>query len=236
MALLRGTRVRTRGGRGRGLTNSRPFDTYKRSDLNTFEVLSDLPQDGDDVCTSRGIDSEGFTLVRKRQRVSTGGKSNEQLVQDSLDPDFISNFEQMNSDEKLSAIFSTLTCNQNKIMHIEQKVNHINMFNGKMARAETVMHSYNDRLKLLEYRSIDLEARSRRNNLLFKGFPESRDENCRGIVCGLLQDKLSMEELPTIERVHRLGRFNPAKGPRPIIVAFSFFIQFLRTFFRLLAH
>ena len=131
-------------------------------------------------------------------------------------------FEQMNPDEKLSPIFSTLTCNQNKIIHIEQKVNNINMLNGKMARAETVMHSYNDRLKLLEYRSIDLEARSQRNNLLFKGFPESRDENCRRTVCGLLEDKLGMEELPTIERAYRLGRFNPAKGPRPIIVAFSF--------------
>ena len=33
----------------------------------------------------------------------------------------------------------------------------------------------------------------------------------------------SIDELPSIERAHRLGRFNPAKGPRPIIVAFSFF-------------
>ncbi|MEW8548271.1 MAG: hypothetical protein AB2693_32605, partial [Candidatus Thiodiazotropha sp.] len=32
-----------------------------------------------------------------------------------------------------------------------------------------------------------------------------------------------MAELPTFERAHRLGRFNAARGPRPIIVAFSFF-------------
>ena len=32
-----------------------------------------------------------------------------------------------------------------------------------------------------------------------------------------------MDELPTIERVHRLGRYNPSKGHRPIIAAFSFY-------------
>ena len=32
-----------------------------------------------------------------------------------------------------------------------------------------------------------------------------------------------MDELPGIERAHRLGKFNRLKGPRPIIVAFSFY-------------
>lgn len=95
--------------------------------------------------------------------------------------------------------------------------------NGRLERVETVVHSYNDRLRLLEYKSIDLEARSRRNNLLFKGFPETRDENCRRTVLDFLETKLGMEELTSIERAHRLGRYNSEKGPRPIIVAFSFY-------------
>ena len=85
------------------------------------------------------------------------------------------------------------------------------------------MSSYNDRLKLLEYKSIDIEARSRRNNLLFRGLPEVRDEDCRKTTRDFLESKLDMDELPGIERAHRLGKFNRLKGPRPIIVAFSFY-------------
>ena len=59
--------------------------------------------------------------------------------------------------------------------------------------------------------------------MLFKGFPESRDENCGRTVIDFLETKLGMDELPSIERAHRLGRFSSAKGPRPIIVPFSFY-------------
>ena len=225
----RGSRVRTRGGLSRGSYNS---NTYSfRSDSNTFEVLSSMPQDGDAESffsgARTGFDDDGFTLIRKRQRRSTGGTSNDPLLtyNPDLDPDpnIMSNFEEMGTDDKLSAIFSTLTCNQNRIKHIEQNVRKLAGFNGRLERVETVLHSYNDRLRLLEYKSIDLEARSRRNNLLFKGFPETRDENCRRTVLDFLEAKLRMEELPSIERVHRLGRYNSEKGPRPIIVAFSFY-------------
>ena len=84
--------------------------------------------------------------------------------------------------------------------------------NGRLTQAETVIRSHNDRLKLLEYKSIDIEARSRRNSLLLKGLAEERDENCRRKVLNFLERDLHMEELPTIERVHRLGRYNPSKG------------------------
>ena len=80
-----------------------------------FEVLSDLPQDGDLVsgaaCT---VYEEGYTLVRKRRHLSTGGKSNEKLENKTSDihpenefVEFVceSEFAAMNTDEKLSAIF-----------------------------------------------------------------------------------------------------------------------------------
>ena len=230
IAMYRGARVRTRGGRGRGSMTNDTYNDYKRFDQNCFEVLSDLPDNGDIELTGEppvntwGSDNEGYTTVRKRQRVSTGGKSNVPSVPSNIDSEFmISEFENMNMNEKLSAIFTSLSSNQNKITHVEQKVDTIIRLNGRLNRVETVMTSYNDRMKLLEYKSIDLEARSRRNNLLFRGLPERRDEDCRRVICSFLEDKLSIDELPSIERAHRLGRFNPAKGPRPIIVAFSFF-------------
>lgn len=179
---------------------------------------------GELVINSWGNENDGYTTVRKRQRVSTGGKSNAPAISRDIDSDLlISEFENMNIDEKLSAIFTSLSSNQNKIMHVELKVDAIIRLNNRMGRVETVMTSYNDRMKLLEYKSIDIEARSRRNNLLFRGFPEARDEDCRRVIFRFLEDKLSIDELPSIERAHRLGRFNPQKGPRPIIVAFSFF-------------
>ena len=57
-----------------------------------------------------------------------------------------------------------------------------------------------------------------------KGIPETRDENCIRIICNFLEEKLRCDELPCIERAHRLGaRRDPGRGPRPIIVAFSFY-------------
>ena len=219
------SRIRTRGGRGRGFVQNHVYIPYTRTDQNKFEILSGL-QDGD---SSSGrvddVDSDGFTKVRKRQRVNTGGDDNDTAKQEShsSDFDFDIDFDNMETDEKLSTIFNTLTCNQRKITHVKKKIDCINRLNGRVQKAETVMNSYNDRLKLFEYYSIDIEARSRRNNLLFGGFPESRDENCTRVILNFLEDKLGIDEPPVIERAHRLGRFNRLKGPRPVIVAFTFY-------------
>ena len=43
IAMYRGARVRTRGGRGRGSMTNDTYNDYKRFDQNCFEVLSDLP-------------------------------------------------------------------------------------------------------------------------------------------------------------------------------------------------
>ena len=222
-------RIRTRGGRGRGFVSTGYYNWNSRSDQNFFETLSDLPQDGGHAIDigekDLVVDSDGFTLVRKRQRVNTGGGSNEQAKVDDIgpDPDEMSNFENMTQDQKLSAMFATLTSNRNSIRNVEKRMDTIEGINSRMSQVETVIRSHSDRLKLLEYKSIDIEARSRRNNLLFKGLAEERDEDCRRKVLNFLEDNLHMDELPTIERVHRLGRYNAHKGPRPIIAAFSYY-------------
>ena len=211
-----------RGNRGRGFIQNNVYIPFARSDQNKFEILSSL-QDGDGSAEREvDIDSDGFLKVRKRQRVNTGGDDKDMASSAAQlqDADFDSDFENKDTDEKLTQMFTVLRGNQKKI---EQKVDSINKLNGRMQRVETVVNSYNDRLKLLEYKSIDIEARSRRNNLLFRGIPESRDEDCKRVVLNILEDKLGVDELPVIERAHRLGRFNRLRGPRPIIVAFTFF-------------
>ena len=112
------------------------------------------------------VDSEGFSMVHKWQGINTGGDSNEQS--NAPDPEVVSNIENMSPDQKLCAILGALNCYQ-IVSNVEEKMNAILMLNGKMGCVKTVMNSYNDRLKLLEYKSIDLEAQWRCNNLLFKG-------------------------------------------------------------------
>lgn len=72
-------------------------------------------------------------------------------------------------------------------------------------------------------KSIDIEARSRRNNLLFHNLAENRSEDCTSLVLEFLSNMLNIQNLDrsSIERAHRLGRYDRNKGIRPIIVAFS---------------
>lgn len=199
-------------------------NVYSRSGSNQFKVLADMVDTvSDNVYEGSSDDSDNdFTLVRKRQRRNTSGRSNIAPLSAFQNRDL--EFDQFSVDEKLSTIFSTLTCNQNKVMQLERKMNTIIKMTQRMECMATVMNSYDNRLKLLEYKSIDNEARARRNNLLFKGIPETRDENCKSIICKFLEEKLGCDELPCIERAHRLGaRRDPGRGPRPIIMAFSFY-------------
>ena len=83
---------RTRGGRGRGFVQNHIYIPYTRTDQNKFEILSNL-QDGDGSFgrsdgRSDDVDSDGFTKVRKRQRVNTGGDDNDMGIQDSQPPEF----------------------------------------------------------------------------------------------------------------------------------------------------
>ena len=72
---------------------------------------------------------------------------------------------------------------------------------------------------MLEYKSIDIEARSRRKNLLFNGFAEERDESCATKICAFLRESLNINDAISVDRAHRLGRSRRGTD-RPIIVAF----------------
>ena len=109
-----------------------------------FKIVDDAYGRFDDV------DSDGFIKVRnsKRQRVNTGGDDNDADTRFSQTPDLDTDadFDSLDMNEKLSTMFITLN---SKISHVEQKVDSINKFNGRVQRVETVMNSYNERLKLL---------------------------------------------------------------------------------------
>lgn len=81
-------------------------------------------------------------------------------------------------------------------------------------------------LKTLAYKSIDLEARSRRNNLIFWGLYENYGENCFAVIRDFIINHLDLDANKMyLSRAHRLGprkigRQNPN---RPIIVNFRDF-------------
>ena len=76
---------------------------------------------------------------------------------------------------------------------------------------------------------IDLESRSRRNNLLFFGIKESADEDPEDRVSKFLKEQMKIDCPVVFDRVHRHGA--PRKNfigtgalrPRPIIAAFADF-------------
>ena len=89
------------------------------------------------------------------------------------------------------------------------------------ANIESAVRSQEDRIRLLEYKSIDLKARSRRNNLLFYGLSESTNEVCKNILGMFVYDKFQITiREADISRAHRVGQYNPRRD-RPIMVAFQ---------------
>ena len=125
-------------------------------------------------------------------------------------------------DGKLSAIYSQVTINNDKMAAIDKKVDQCLHLHIRVDQLERSVSTQDKRLRLLEYKSIDIEARGRRNNLIFGGFDESRDEDCTEKIQSFIQDKFDLNYRVAIDRAHRLGKFKRGSN-RAIIVAFRDF-------------
>ena len=81
-------------------------------------------------------------------------------------------------------------------------------------------------LKQLAYHSIDVEARSRRNNLIFYGLADSYNEDTYALLNEFFEFNLNIDlSTMCIQRVHRLGSIGRARSVshtprRPIIAGF----------------
>ena len=79
-------------------------------------------------------------------------------------------------------------------------------------------------LKTLAYiKSIDIEAGSRRNNLIFWGLLENRDEKCFALIRQFIKNELDLDANKMyLARAHRLGPVKVGFGlrKRPLIVNF----------------
>ncbi|XP_019631891.1 PREDICTED: uncharacterized protein LOC109475612 [Branchiostoma belcheri] len=92
---------------------------------------------------------------------------------------------------------------------------HIKEVEAKMDRLGADMNT-------IAHKSDYLENQSRRNNILFDGVPDNKQENwsrCEQKVPDILKDKLKLDPLKIeIERSHRNGKFQEEGRPRPIVV------------------
>ena len=156
----------------------------------------------DDMDINNG---DGFTTVTsKRKRTNTGGTSSKNITDKE--------YNEMSTNDKLTVMFK-------QMKYIGQKVDDSLLLHSKVHNIESCLSDYDKRLKVFEYKSIDLKSRSRRNNLIFNGIPESRDENCSTCIVQFLLEHLQIENCPQIPRAHRFGRFKRG-SMRPIIVYF----------------
>ena len=100
---------------------------------------------------------------------------------------------------------------------------YISAMQHKMEQVVQVTNNHTDFLKTLAYRSIDMEARSRRNNLTFRRLSENRCENCFSLIRDFISNHLDIDSGQMyLARTHRLGSFSPARRmhKRAIIVTF----------------
>ena len=184
-----------------------------------FSLLGDLGEEPEDG-------SEMVVRSRKRQRRSTGDMSqppenpqnSENVRKMSKDE-----FKELATDDKLVTLFelmSSVDSQQLRLNNIEDTVDFLG----------SEVFKTNDRVKLLEYKSIDLETINRRHNLVFRGFRETNDEeNCEAMVKAMIHEKLGLDaDSMFVQRAHRLGALkrrryrgaNSKPNPRPIIICF----------------
>jgi hypothetical protein len=87
-------------------------------------------------------------------------------------------------------------------------------------KMEKITTNWGYDINYLVKKTVDLENRSRRNNLRIDGVKELEGEsweNCRNSVKEIIKNKLNISEEIEIERAHRIGSAREDKSPRTII-------------------
>ena len=140
--------------------------------------------------------------------------------------------------EQMNKIDKTLTEQANSLEFVHNEVSEKKRNQSSADSSHTELAAIVDSLRLhtaqlegklnkqhkqAEYKAMDLEARSRRSNLIFHGLTETTDESCDDVLRKFVKNELDLEDNAVtalvVQRVHRLCR--PAPGStRPLIAAF----------------
>ena len=162
---------------------------------------------------------------QKRKRFNTGGA----CAGAGMD----TNFHSLSMDDKLSHMYEKLQnlelSNQTISQTTAQISQKLNTVQGKVGHVENKLNGHEIFLKVLAYKSMDIEARSRRCNLIFHGLAEFKNECLSDVLKDFLWNEMGIDaDSLFIDRFHRLGSLIKAKQKRPnenprrpVIIAFQ---------------
>lgn len=172
-----------------------------------------MQQVSDDVFNEASSSNKKQTIYNekqseKRKRISTGDSS----------LDIVDEHKHLTSNERFSLILSKLSDNEHLIKSFEEKLDSA-VDQARISALDKHIEEHDSRITVLEYKYIDLEARSRRKNLIFREFQEQRDECCANLISQFIKSQMNVNDELAIGRVHRLGKYKQGTN-RPIIVAF----------------
>ena len=169
---------------------------------------------------------EGYQFVDrgKRRRMNTGQSDSDRSV-----------FKLFGTEDKLNVIFDELqairTSQDQTNRGMSNFQNNFRCMGEGVNRVIQSTNSNTDMLKTLAYKSIDLEARSRRNNLIFSGLAENVRENCFAVIRGFIKNELDLDaDNMYLARAHRLGprKTNVRVQKKPLIVNFRDYCDIVR--------
>ena len=140
-------------------------------------------------------------------------------------------FSALSMDDKLSHMFDKLNDLEQTNKAVVNIAYSMNQTCSQINHMSARMNGHEQLLKLIAYKSIDSEARSRRRNLIFHGLAEMKYEDCSAKLGDFLWNEMGIDidDLYT-ERIHRLGSLQRARQlvtdsnqplRRPIIEAFN---------------
>ena len=128
-------------------------------------------------------------------------------------------------DKLISGLSEKVGILSTEIEHLKKGYNFLSKDTTELKNQHsTDMTHASNKMNFLETKTQDLEDRSRRNNLVFFGIPESSNtEDCDAIICDILHKTKILDDKDVhpglLERAHRLGRKKPGNNrPRPIII------------------
>lgn len=115
-----------------------------------------------------------------------------------------------NHNVQLKDLSDSATNTSNSVVKLEEKVKQLS-----------------NKVEQLSEKCIDLEGRSKRNNIRLAGVPEGREngQHVRDFVAKLLRDLLDLDETPLLDRAHRALRATPEDEapPRHLIARIHYY-------------
>ena len=195
-------------------------------------VSDDSEGDMDDSSVGREYNiqtNNGFSVLAEGQmRDSTVPRSKRKRTNTgSVDEE---TFQTLSNDQKLGIIFQKLINIEEKQSTIGKLEKSIEATDNNVSSIKSTIDGHSNAITLLTYKSLDLEACSRRKNLLFRGLCENTQEDCYLVVCDFLSNELDLNpDFICIDRAHRIGkRYARGISRRPIIVAFRDYYDTVR--------